>query len=224
MRIAGNYTFAASREEVWAAINDPEVIARILPGCQRLDVIGDYEYESALHVDLHVVRGHYTGRVRLDKLVSPESFELVVGGEGNNSTLQASGSLQLRSEGEQTILDYGGEARFGGILAALSQQQLDGAVRTLLHQSLKALAQQIAARQRAGAHAAQTLAPDEPLAPVVADRRTHTVLVPPSQQLTELRLVRGMLEDALSQKSWLLWVMVAFLLGYLLGRRRGRGA
>lgn len=260
MRIAGNYTFEATREEVWAALNDPEVLARTIPGCQRLDQVGDNEYETTLKVGLQAVRGVYTGRVRIDNLVPLDSYEIHVDGKGSNGFLKGAGTIKLRSDGAQTILDYGGEAQVGGTIASVGQRLIDGAARTLITQSLKALAQQIEERRfnHASMHAAEVqaavaaelahtadvqaavaaevahadepaVAPAEPVAPAVEpgaapaepmDAPRRTITVPTGQGLSESALARGMAEDFLRSNPWTPWVIIAFLLGYILGQRR----
>jgi carbon monoxide dehydrogenase subunit G len=246
VRIAGNYTFEATREEVWSALNDPEVLARTIPGCQRLDQVGPDEYESTLKVGLQAVRGIYTGRVKIDNQVAPESYDIHVDGKGSNGFLKGNGSIKLRNDGDNTILDYFGEAQVGGTIASVGQRLLDGAAKTLISQSLKALAQQIADR-RAPAPApepepvAAPVAEPEPVAAPVAavapvaeptpaapaapaapapsfERRTITV--PASEQFTEADLARGLAEDFLKERPWAPWILVAFLIGYVLGRRK----
>ncbi|MEI7772975.1 MAG: carbon monoxide dehydrogenase subunit G, partial [Chloroflexales bacterium] len=151
MRIAGNYTFEATRDEVWSAINDPEVLARAIPGCQHLDHVGENEYETTLKVGLQAVRGVYHGRVKIDTMVAPESYEIHVDGKGSNGFLKGNGAIKLRVEGDTTILDYGGEAQIGGTIASVGQRLIDGASKTLINQSLKALAGLIEARRSGGA-------------------------------------------------------------------------
>lgn len=262
MRIAGNYTFEATREEVWSALNDPEVLARTIPGCQRLDEVGEGEFESTLKVGLQAVRGVYTGRVKLDNLVAPESYEIHVDGKGSNGFLKGSGSIKLRTDGAHTILDYGGEAQVGGTIASVGQRLLDGAAKTLINQSLKALALQLEERRlhvpehtaAVAAAVAEELAheaaekaslvaplaapapsaPAEPAAatpvangvapaapapaPEPAVRRTITV--PPGQGLSESDLARGAVADFVKENPWVPWVIIAFLVGVLLGRRK----
>ncbi|MFV9504311.1 MAG: SRPBCC family protein [Oscillochloridaceae bacterium umkhey_bin13] len=261
MRIAGNYTFEATREEVWAALNDPEVLARTIPGCQRLDQVGENEYETTLKVGLQAVRGVYTGRVKIDNIVLLDSYEIHVDGKGSNGFLKGAGTIKLRSDGAHTILDYGGEAQVGGTIASVGQRLIDGAARTLITQSLKALAQQIEERRFAHAlqhsaevqaavaaelaHAAaeaavsaeavattdraasEPVAPAEPgvataqtvAAPAPAPER-RTITVPPGQGLSESDLARGVISDFLRTNPWTPWVIIAFLLGYILGQRR----
>ncbi len=268
MRIAGNYTFEATREEVWSALNDPEVLARTIPGCQRLDEVGPNEFESTLKVGLQAVRGVYTGKVKLDNLVAPESYEIHVDGKGSNGFLKGSGSIKLRTDGAHTILDYGGEAQVGGTIASVGQRLLDGAAKTMINQSLKALALQIeerrlhvpehtaavraavaeelaheaAAKVAPAAVAQPTVAPLAPelepapmpaapngaapiaapapaAAPAAEATPRRTITVPPGQGLSESDLARGAVEDFIKENPWVPWVIIAFLVGVLLGRR-----
>lgn len=231
MRIAGNYTFEATRDEVWSALNDPTVLARTIPGCQRLDEVGENEYESTLKVGIQAVRGTYNGRVKLGNIVPPESYEIHVDGKGSNGFLKGAGTIKLRSDGAQTILDYGGEAQVGGTIASVGQRVLDGAARSLINQSLKALAQQIEEqRLHVTAHTAEVLQAvaeevhhataslTEEVPPRPAGER-RTITVSPGQGLSERAVVQGMVEDFFTARPWLPWVIIAFLLGYLLGRR-----
>lgn len=280
MRIAGNYTFEATREEVWAAVNDPEVLARTIPGCQRLDLVGENEYETTLKVGLQAVRGTYNGKVKIDNVVAPESYEIHVDGKGSNGFLKGSGSLKLRQEGEQTILDYGGEAQVGGTIASVGQRLIDGAAKTLINQSLKALAAQIEARRNgssgasapakestaeaegpmgsspepvasvaapessaeaegpadgdsapvAEAEAQAMVAPSapppaapvrsQPTPPAATNFERRTIVVPEGQGLSDADVAKGAVEDFLKERPWFPWVLAAFLLGFLFGRRK----
>jgi carbon monoxide dehydrogenase subunit G len=279
VRIAGNYTFDATREEVWSALNDPEVLARTIPGCQRLDQVGENEFESTLKVGLQAVRGTYNGRVKLSNLVAPESYEVSVDGKGSNGFLKGSGTIKLRDEGAQTILDYGGEAQIGGTIASVGQRLIDGAAKTLINQSLKALAQQIADRRNpppapsapeaaespaktieatASSASSAVAAKVESAGAAVGDKvasasaavadtakqagaavadtakqagaavaeatasgwQPRSITVPPGQGLSEADLARGAAEDFLKERPWLPWVALAFLIGFMLGRRK----
>ncbi|WP_129674087.1 carbon monoxide dehydrogenase subunit G [Candidatus Chloroploca sp. Khr17] len=254
MRIAGNYTFEATREEVWAALNDPEVLAQTIPGCQQLDEVAPHHYQTTLKIGLQAVRGVYTGTVQIDNVVAPESYDLHVDGKGSNGFLKGAGTLKLRTDGVETILDYGGEAQIGGKLASIGQRLIDGAARTLINQSLKALEQQIVARRfaHAMAHTAEVeQAADEALddipsvtenldapspsaemptpseappatrqVPLSPDAVRRSIKVEPGQGLTETAVVRGAVEDFLKQNPATPWLIIAFLVGYLLGRRR----
>lgn len=228
VRIAGNYTFEATREEVWSAIRNPEVMAQAIPGCQHLDHVGDDEYETTVKIALHAVRGVYHGHVKIDNLVTPESYAIHVEGKGSNGFLKGTGTIKLRDEGSTTILDYGGQAHIGGAIASVGQRLIDGAAKTLINQNLKALADLIESRRSgelapvepepvAAPALVEVVVPDPPPVPSFERR---TIIVPAHEQLSEADVARGAVENFLKEQSWLPWGIVAFLIGYILGRRK----
>jgi hypothetical protein len=60
--------------------------------------------------------------------------------------------------------------------------------------------------------------PEAPAVEPSFERRTITV--PAGEQLTEADLARGVVEDFLKERPWAPWVLVAFLIGFVLGRRK----
>lgn len=152
MKIAGTYKFAATREEVWSAINDPEVLARTIPGCERLEQVGENEYESTLKIGLQAIKGTYSGRVRLEDVQPPEHYKIVLDGKGTNGFVQGAGTVDLAEDGDSTKITYGGDAQVGGTIASVGQRLIEGASKTLINQSLKALAAQIEARKQPAAN------------------------------------------------------------------------
>jgi hypothetical protein len=47
-------------------------------------------------------------------------------------------------------------------------------------------------------------------------------VVPPEEQLRPESVVFGIINDFISERPWAPWIVVAFLLGYILGRSRSR--
>jgi len=237
VKIAGTYTFVATREEVGGGLNDPEVLARTIPGCQRLDQVGENEYESTLKIGLQAVRGIYTGRVKIDNLQPPASYEIHVDGKGTNGFLKGSGGIILREDGANALLEYSGEDQIGGTIASVGQRLIDGAAKTLINQSLKALSAQIEARRAEMALPSADTTPTTPeptptATPAAAPAPTpvatviteptatprRTIHVPSGEGLSEVDVARGVITDFLRDRPWLPWVVASFVLGFLLGR------
>ncbi|HEU4323533.1 MAG TPA: carbon monoxide dehydrogenase subunit G [Roseiflexaceae bacterium] len=146
MKITGQHTIDAPREQVWEALNDLEVLARIVPGCQRLEQVGDSEFEGTLKIGIQAIKGTYHGRIRLEEITPPAHYRLVAKGKGSNGVVDGVGTVDLEEQGGQTLLRYGGEAKIGGTLASIGQRLIEGTARQLINQSLKALTEQIAQR------------------------------------------------------------------------------
>ena len=61
MEMSGEYRIAATREKVWAALNDPEVLKQAIPGCQELERTADNEFTAKVRA-----KGWFYWRVKPD--------------------------------------------------------------------------------------------------------------------------------------------------------------
>jgi len=200
MKIEGTHTFAAPRNIVWPMLMDPEVLASVMPGCEKLEQIGDNQYKGVLKIRVGPVQGKFNGIVTLSELSEPESFRLSVDGKGAPGFVKGSGILHLESDGNSTLLRYGGEAQVGGRIASVGQRLLDTSARAIIRQSLDGLEQQVQARMKpesteGGAAATAAAAPPSQTqfaAGVV--RNMLAELIPPEQRdelITRSLLVIG---------------------------------
>jgi uncharacterized protein len=158
LKITGSYTIDAPRDQVWAALNDMEVLARIVPGCERLVQTGENEYEGAVKIGIQSIKGSYSGKIRLEDIQPPHHYKLVASGRSSNGVVDGSGAVDLAEQDGKTVLTYSGDAQIGGTLASVGQRLIEGASKQMINQSLKALVEQINAR-----NAPPT--PDVPAAP-----------------------------------------------------------
>lgn len=263
MKIAGKSTIDAPRDQVWEALNNMEVLARIVPGCERLEQVGDNEFEGTVKIGIQSIKGTYSGKIRLEDIEPPRHYKLVAAGRSANGVVDGTGTVDLEEQDGQTILNYSGDAQIGGTLASVGQRLIEGASKQLINQSLKALTEQIRLRNSAPAPEPAVSAPTDatasiesapagdgssatpaeagpqasPPPPALASPPSpapaatavpipqpsferRTVVVPADEQLKPESIVRGVVEDALKERPWLPWVIVAFLLGVLLGRSR----
>jgi carbon monoxide dehydrogenase subunit G len=48
VKIEGSYTLSTPRDDVWEALNDPEVLSKTIPGGQELEKIAENEYRAKM--------------------------------------------------------------------------------------------------------------------------------------------------------------------------------
>jgi carbon monoxide dehydrogenase subunit G len=82
MKLAGEFVFDGTGEEVWKLVRDPEVLATALPGAQSLNQVSENEYEGQMSIRVGPVSGTFSGRVLVTNEVPPESYTLEVEGRG----------------------------------------------------------------------------------------------------------------------------------------------
>ena len=146
MELAGEYTFNAPREAVWEAIMDPEVLANILPGCERLEKVSDTEYRGVLNVRIGPVQGKFNGKVLLSDMNKPESFHIDIDGKGAAGFINGGGDARLDVIDDNTVLTYSGEAQVGGRIASVGQRLVETSAKSIVRQALESLDRNIQAR------------------------------------------------------------------------------
>ncbi|MEW5987870.1 MAG: carbon monoxide dehydrogenase subunit G [Chloroflexota bacterium] len=149
MKIEGSYTFQAPRDVVWQALQDPDVLVKVMPGCERLEAIGEHEYQGAMKIRVGPMQGAFDGKIALADLTPPETYRMKVNGNGPLGFVNGEGQVRLESQDGVTVMHYEGEAQVGGRVASVGQRLLDSSARALTQQSLDGLNQQILARLQA---------------------------------------------------------------------------
>jgi uncharacterized protein len=132
MDMSGEYTIAAPRERVWAALNNPDILRRAIPGCEELNKLSDTELEATAKAKIGPVSARFKGKVVLSNLNPPEGYTLTGEGSGGAAGFaKGEATVTLAEEGANTILRYTVKATIGGKLAQLGQRLVDGAAKKM---------------------------------------------------------------------------------------------
>jgi carbon monoxide dehydrogenase subunit G len=159
MRISGSSTLEAPVDKVWEAILDPAVLARCLPGCESLSVIGEDRYAMSVTAGVAAIRGTYAGEVALADKVPTESLTMKASGAGAPGTIDADVMVRLSpAPSGGTELSYEADASVGGAIGGVGQRMLAGVTKKMAGQFFAALDQDIAGLVPAG-----TAAPTGPV-------------------------------------------------------------
>jgi len=143
MKIEGKQTLAAPRERVFQALTDPATVAKLLPGCEKLEPAGPDTYQVKMKLGLAALSGDYSGTVKLSEQRPPEHLRLSVSSRGPWGFADGDGTLTLTEEEGQTAVLYAGELKIGGMVASIGQRLLDGAARLVIGQFFKNLEKQV---------------------------------------------------------------------------------
>jgi carbon monoxide dehydrogenase subunit G len=137
MRIQGEHVFNGSREDVWAMVRDPEVLATLLPGTTKLNQLSESEYEGEINLRIGPISGSFSGRIFVEDEVPPESCTLNAVGEGRAGFFKGSGTVHLTEQDDGTLMVYEGDIQIGGKLASIGQRLIDMTSKTMLRQGMK---------------------------------------------------------------------------------------
>ena len=132
MTMSGEQQLTAPREQVWAALNDPEVLKACIPGCESLEKLSDNEFAAVATNRIGPVKARFKGKVRLTDLDPPNSYKISGEGDGGIAGFAKGGAtVALTDKDGGTLLSYNVEAQIGGKLAQLGQRLVNGAAKKL---------------------------------------------------------------------------------------------
>ena len=212
MDMTGEYRIPASRQKVWEALNDPDVLRASIPGCQSLEKVGENRFDAKVLAKVGPVRSTFNGSVELSNINAPESYS--IGGEGKGGAAgfaKGGADVHLEEVGpEETVLTYKAKADVGGKLAQLGSRLLDGTARKMADEFFSNFKDQVTGPPPEAAVAAEPVAPEEAAAAAPAT----TGAAPLASDTTTARRARTGPSDASLQglmQNKFIWAAGAIL-------------
>lgn len=153
MKLDGTFTFDGPREQVWTLLQDPAVLAKALPGTERLTLAGDDRYEGVMKVSVGpVTAARFDVVVQLRDKVAPERFAMQIDGKGGVGFTRGTAAVTLRDAADgKTLMNYSSDVMVGGRIAAVGQRLIETVAKTMMRQALDALARELRTRVNPGA-------------------------------------------------------------------------
>jgi hypothetical protein len=133
MQMSDSQRIPASKETVWAALNDPQILKQCIPGCQSLDMSSPTDMTATVVFKVGPVKATFGGKVTLSDLDPPNSYRISGEGSGGVAGFAKGGAtVTLRAESpDATLLSYEVDAQIGGKLAQLGQRLIDSTAKKL---------------------------------------------------------------------------------------------
>ena len=132
MTMTGEAILPAKKEDVWAKLNDPEVLKACIPGCQSLEATGEHGFQAVAKVKLGPVSATFKGKVELSEIDAPNGYRISGEGEGGVAGFAKGGAVvRLETVEEGTKLSYDVEAQIGGKLAQLGGRLINGVAKKM---------------------------------------------------------------------------------------------
>jgi carbon monoxide dehydrogenase subunit G len=132
VKIAGTYFLPIPPGEAYQRLQDPEVLARSMPGCESLENIGENEYRMKMKMAMASLSGAFEGKVRIADQSPPDSFRLMVEGTGKIGFMKGDGLLKFQPKDAGTEVSYEGDVQVGGTIAAVGQRLIDGTAKMMI--------------------------------------------------------------------------------------------
>jgi carbon monoxide dehydrogenase subunit G len=130
MKISGEASVGAGMPQVYAALTDPAVLVRVIPGCQRLEQTGPDTYKATMLAGVAAIKGTFDGEVRLSDRDEPHAFTLHASGAGAPGTVSAVARVSLAEAADGTTqVAYDADATIGGVIGGVGQRMITGVAR-----------------------------------------------------------------------------------------------
>lgn len=133
MELSDEILINAPKAQVYAALNDPEVLQQCIPGCEELIKHSDTELEAKVVLKIGPVKARFGGNVELDTTGAPDAFSLTGQGNGGAAGHAKGGAdVTLTDNGDgTTTLKYDAKADIGGKLAQLGSRLIQSTAKKL---------------------------------------------------------------------------------------------
>ena len=142
MELSDEIRISAPKDQVYAALNDPEILQKCIPGCEELIKHSDTELEAKVLLKVGPVKARFGGNVELNTEGAPDQFSLTGSGNGGAAGHAKGGAdVTLIADGDETILRYDAKAEIGGKLAQLGSRLIQSTAKKLAAKFFKSFAE-----------------------------------------------------------------------------------
>ena len=144
MEMTGEYRISAPTEKVWEALNDPEVLAKCIPGCQELNKDSDTELSATVKSKVGPVSATFKGNVNLTDIDPPNGYKISGEGTGGVAGFAKGGAdVKLAEDGGETVLTYVANAQVGGKLAQIGSRLIDSTAKKMANEFFGKFAEEV---------------------------------------------------------------------------------
>jgi uncharacterized protein len=144
VNVSGERTFAAPRATVWKVLNDPESLAKTMPGVQSFDIHDDRHWTANVKIPLGL--GGLKMKVELEKLEEREAefARMAIKGQGVGAMMNMETSFRLGDVPDGgTAMAWEAEVKILGPVGSMGQRVLQPIVNQQVEHVLSALDAQV---------------------------------------------------------------------------------
>ena len=213
MRMTGEERIAAPRARVWNALNDPEALRQCIPGCQSLDREAADRLRAVVEVKIGPIGARFNSVVSFSDIDPPHSYVLTAEGQGGTvGSAKSKIRVRLADDSDGTRLSYEVDAQVGGRLAQLGGPLIDATAKQLAGKFFKRFSEIVGGPPQIAPGAS---------APEIPQALPSATPVPATPGLAASSTPRG--SSGVFPIAWILALVVAALVGFLVGRGQGTG-
>ncbi len=223
MIITGEFRISASRDAVWTALRDPDMLRQIIPGCRALTRHPDGAVEATLAAAVGPQDAEFRVEARPIEVDAPARLKVAARADGGEAgTAHGTVTISLADDGGGTILRYRAEGEVTGRLEQAGGALVDATGKRLAHELFHNLAARLARDSGFTDRLDHTMAGvpllgDEPSEDVVVDKMEEAgEIARQAEERIEVAAGRGVLGGPV---MWgVLALLVVIIVIYFLSR------
>ena len=137
IRLEKEYHLEMDQEEVWSAIQNPNILAEILPNCTALEPLGNNKYTAHIDVKIGPVHSKFRSTLEMYDMQELDGYKFRVQGNGKKGSMNGQGEIKLFSNGSGTGFTFTAEGNVTGIIARVGQRLIEAAGKKLMDQGFE---------------------------------------------------------------------------------------
>jgi len=132
MELNGEQLIAASVSEVWRGLNDVEVLAKSIPGCEEISRVSPEEVHAKVMFKIGPVRARFSGKLLLSDIIPDQSCSMAFEGSGGAAGFAKGRSrVELKAVEGGTLVSYTTEASIGGKLGQIGGRLISASAKKI---------------------------------------------------------------------------------------------
>lgn len=140
MKVTGSHVLNQAPDTVWALLQQPGVLSRVVPGCERMEAVDDQEYRFAVRQRIGPIDDVFSGTLYFTDVIPGERFILTMNAESSSGMARGHGVVTLDPVGERsTVLEYVGDLVVGGRLSVVTARLLETTTNAIVRRTMSGL-------------------------------------------------------------------------------------
>ncbi len=137
IRLEKDYHLELEKVHVWEAINNPEILASILPNCESLESVSDNKYKAHVNVKIGPISSQFKSILKIFDINEPDGYKFRVEGNGVKGTMDGFGEIKLNANEGGTCFTFIAEGSVTGIIARVGQRFIEATGKKLMDQGFE---------------------------------------------------------------------------------------
>ena len=143
MKLTGSYEFNATPEKVWKTLTDPTALSGCIPGCEKMEALGNDEYAATVTIAMGPIRSRFDAKVKMVEMKPYESYGLIIEGNGPSGFVRGESQVKLTENDGKTTVDVNSDSSSGGLLARVGQRMMESFSKNMMNRFFTCLQESV---------------------------------------------------------------------------------